>query len=143
MNQQENFRHETVIQVRFKDVDAMGHVNNANHFTYFELARMKYFAEVIAEPIEWNREGIILASMSVNYRSPILLNDLVKVQCRVSRFGNTSFDCAYRIMLERDGKSILAAEGSSTQVCFNYESNKPVPVPSSWRKKAEAFESAG
>ena len=42
----EGFKHKTSIQLRFKDVDMMGHVNNANHFTYLELARVKYFNEV-------------------------------------------------------------------------------------------------
>ena len=141
MSNEKKFRHRTPIQVRFKDIDAMGHVNNSNHFTYFELARLKYFEEVITEEIDWNRKGIILARMSIDYRAPILLKDQVTVHCRVSKFGNTSFDCEYRIVLNRNGKEIIAAEGSSTQVCFDYIVGKPIAVPDSWRSKAEAFES--
>ena len=44
-----NFKHKTLIQIRFKDVDMMGHVNNANHLTYFELARVHYFDEIIKQ----------------------------------------------------------------------------------------------
>ena len=57
----EGFRHQTNIQLRFKDIDALGHVNNANHFTYFEVARVRYFDEVVKEAVEWSRQGIILA----------------------------------------------------------------------------------
>jgi acyl-CoA thioester hydrolase len=137
----EGFRHQTAIQVRFKDIDAMGHVNNANHFTYFELARVNYFDEVVKLPIAWSRQGIILAKMSINYKSPIFLKDKVTVWCKVSRIGNTSFDCDYKITCERDGKVVVAAEGTSTQVCFDYEKNSPYPVPESWRKCTEEFES--
>ena len=37
------FKEKTQVQIRFKDIDSMGHVNNANHITYFELARLNYF----------------------------------------------------------------------------------------------------
>ena len=137
----EDFRHQTAIQVRFKDIDALGHVNNANHFTYFEVARVRYFDEVVKEAVEWSRQGIILAKMTINYKSPIFLKDNVKVWCRVSRFGTTSFDCEYRITCERDGKEVLAAEGLSTQVCYDYENSKPFPVPASWRERTELYES--
>lgn len=137
----EGFRHKTEIQVRFKDIDALGHVNNANHFTYFEVARVHYFDEVVKEKVEWSRQGIILARMTINYKSPVFLKDKVMVWCRVSRFGNSSFDCEYRITCEREGKIIIAAEGSSTQVCFDYEKNQPIPVPESWRNRTELYES--
>jgi acyl-CoA thioester hydrolase len=136
----EGFRHCTTIQVRFKDVDAMGHVNNANHFTYFELARVNYFDEVIAEEIDWQKQGIILAKMSIDYKSPIFMKDKVTVWCRVSRFGTTSFDCEYRIMCLRNGCEILAATGLSTQVCFDYINNKPYPVPETWKTRAQQFD---
>lgn len=119
----------------------MGHVNNANHFTYFELARVKYFEEVVNEPVAWSRQGIILARMSIDYKSPIVLNDKVEVHCRVSRFGTTSFDIEYKIFCNRTGGLVLAAEGVSTQVCFDYEKNSTYPVPELWRKKSADYES--
>src|SRR5688572_15458919 len=135
------FRHRTSIQIRFKDIDSMGHVNNANHFTYFELARVKYFEEVVNEPVEWSRRGVILAHMSIDYKSPVFLRDVVTVESRVSRFGKSSFDFEYRIICMRDGKEVLAATGMSTQVCFDYENNKPFPVPEAWKQRTHQFES--
>jgi acyl-CoA thioester hydrolase len=137
----EHFRHRTPIQVRFKDIDSMGHVNNANHFTYFELARVKYFEDVVNEPVEWSRRGIILAHMSIDYKSPVYLKDEVSVHCRVSRFGNSSFDCEYLIICRREGQDVLAASGKSTQVCFDYDLNKPYPVPEVWKTRTETYES--
>lgn len=119
----------------------MGHVNNANHITYFELARVKYFEEVVNEPVEWSRRGVILAHMSIDYKSPVFLNDAVTVECRISRFGNSSFDFEYRIVCMRDGKEVLAATGMSTQVCFDYEKNKPFPIPDTWKNRSLHFES--
>jgi acyl-CoA thioester hydrolase len=136
------FKFKTRIQLRFKDTDQMGHVNNANHLTYFELARVAYFNEVIAEKIEWNKEGIILARIEVDYKSPVLLEDEVWVHIRLSKIGRTSFDMEYKIVRINGNVEVIAAEGKSVQVCFNYELNKPIPVPESWKVKALNFEPA-
>lgn len=136
----QSFRLGLAIQIRFKDVDQMGHVNNANHFSYFELSRMHYFREVIAEEIDWKRQGIILAHMEIDYRTPILLEDELWVFSRVSRIGRTSFEVEYELRIERSGTTLVAATGKSVQVCFDYERNEKVNVPDSWRAKALQFE---
>jgi acyl-CoA thioester hydrolase len=142
MEQLLNFKHKSKIQIRFKDLDSMGHVNNANHFTYFELARMQYFDEVVAETINWEEQGIILAHMEIDYKKPILLHDHVLVYARVSKLGTKSFDFEYCIVVENDNAIEIVATGKSVQVCFNYLSNQTVLVPELWRAKVEAYESA-
>ncbi|CAN5544728.1 thioesterase family protein [soil metagenome] len=134
------FRHKTLIQIRFKDVDSMGHVNNSNHFTYFELARMNYFREVIGEQIDWSKQGIILAHMEIDYKIPILLDDEIWVYSKINRFGSKSFEVDYIIVKMQSGSAVICATGKSVQVCFNYEINQTIPVPSTWREKAEQFE---
>jgi acyl-CoA thioester hydrolase len=136
------FKHKSIIQVRFKDIDIMGHVNNANHFAYFELARMQYFNEVVSESINWEEEGIILAHMEIDYKKPILLHDHVLVYARVSKLGTKSFDFEYCIVVENDNAIDIVATGKSVQVCFNYLSNQTIPVPELWRAKVVAYESA-
>ncbi len=134
------FKHKTKIQIRFKDVDAMGHVNNANHFTYFELARVHYFNEVVNETINWSKQGIILAHMEIDYRTPILLTDEVWVYSGVIRFGAKSFEVGYQIVRIIKGEEVIAAEGKSVQVCFDYETNQTISVPKLWKEKVEAYE---
>ncbi len=138
----EGFKFKTRIQLRFKDTDQMGHVNNANHLSYFELARMAYFKEVIQEKIDWTREGIILARIEVDYKSPVLLEDELWVYTRMSRIGNSSFDMEYKVVRINGELTLLAAEGKSVQVCFNYEKNCTLPVPAAWREKVKGFEPA-
>jgi acyl-CoA thioester hydrolase len=135
-----SFRHKTRIQLRFKDLDSMGHVNNANHLTYFELARVSYFHEVVREEIDWHRQGIILARMEIDYKSPLLLQDEVWVHVRVSGFGRTSFTMEYLIVANRADGPVVAAIGKSVQVCFDYSRNMSVEVPPLWKSRAEAFE---
>lgn len=128
-------KHRTPIQIRFKDVDALGHVNNANHLTYFETARVKYFDSLITEPIDWMKIGLIVASVTVNYKKPVFFKDDVYVDTSLAKIGRTSFELSYELIRkEKDGESILAT-GTSVLVCFDYEKQTPVEIPELWKKK--------
>ena len=135
-----NFKHKTPIQIRFKDIDALNHVNNANHITYFELARVKYFDDVINDQVNWSEQGIILASITVDFKAPIYFKDNVFVYTKCTRLGNKSFDLAYSMVREKDGKETVLAGGSSVQVCFDYKHQVTIPIPLSWKQKVEIFE---
>ncbi|MDG1262127.1 MAG: acyl-CoA thioesterase, partial [Flavobacteriales bacterium] len=68
---------EYTVEVRFGDIDVMGHVNNAVYLSYFEQARMAFFKELIGGEWDWNEAGILLARNEVDYIQPILLSDQV------------------------------------------------------------------
>src|ERR1035437_3682904 len=112
----EGFKHKTLIQIRFKDVDMMGHVNNANHFTYLEIARAKYFDDVVAEEVDWSKEGIILAKSTCDYKMPILFNDKVFVYTKCSRIGNKSFELSYKIVKENPTSPLSPGRGVGGEV---------------------------
>jgi acyl-CoA thioester hydrolase len=129
-------KHRTAIQIRFKDVDALGHVNNANHVTYFEYARIRFFDELIGGDIDWDNEGMILAHQQVSYKKPIYLKDEISVLTWFVKSGTTSFELGYDIVRkEKDGSETVCATGSSVQVCYNYKTQMPVPIPERWVKK--------
>lgn len=132
------FRHKTPIQIRFKDVDRLGHVNNANHITYFELARVEYFNALMGDDIriDWENESLILAKIEMDYKQPILLDDRIVVYTWVSRLGSKSFDMSCSIVKqEKDGKETEMAKGLAIIVCFNYKLNQSIPIPESWKEK--------
>ena len=130
-------KHKIQIQIRFKDVDKLGHVNNANHITYFELARVDYFNALIGHyiKIDWQKESLILAKMEMEYKQPILLEDKVFVYTWVSSIGTKSFNMECSIVKEVNGIEVEAARGLAVIVCFNYETNKTIVVPELWKNK--------
>lgn len=129
-------KHKSNIQIRFKDVDALGHVNNANHLTYFEYARIQYFDALVGTDIDWENEGMILAQQTVNYKKPIYLKDVIHVNTWFVKAGTTSFELAYEIIrTEKDGSETICATGSSVQVAYSYKDQKPVAVPKKWLEK--------
>jgi acyl-CoA thioester hydrolase len=68
------------IFVRLTDLDILGHVNNAIYLTYFEMARMHYFAEMVGTEWNWMEEGVVLVKNEVEYLKPIVLNDVPYVK---------------------------------------------------------------
>lgn len=130
-----DYTYKTRIHLRFSDLDAFGHVNNAIYVTYFEVARTHYWEDII----EWNWEktGIILARTEVEYIKPIVLQDTIYCYLRTSRIGNSSFDIEYVLIKEKDGKEIICTTGKTVQVAFDYIANKPVPVPEEMRKRMD------
>ena len=91
------FRHRTTLQVRFRDTDAFGHVNNAVFASYAELARVRYLIDVLQPAERFDRLPLILARLELDFRSPIEFGEDVVVETRVDRIGTTSFAMSHRM----------------------------------------------
>jgi acyl-CoA thioester hydrolase len=122
------------LDVRFRDCDALGHVNNAVVLSYLEQARFHWWGQRLAGRA-FTDEGFLLARVEVDYRRPILLQDKVRIELRCVRVGNSSFDLAYRL-LNQDGA--LLAEARSVQVMVDFATQKPVPLAPGARTWLEA-----
>ena len=120
---------ETTVEIRFADIDAMGHVNNAVYFSYFEQARMAYFKERVARIWDWNEDGVIVARKEIDYVFPVFLNDRMVIRLWVEHVGSKSFTVCYRVVVgER-----LCATGKSVLVCFNHKNKATQVLPEAWR----------
>lgn len=136
-----SFRHKVKIQIRFKDIDKLGHVNNANHLTYLEISRVEYFNEVVRQKIDWVKTGMILAKCEISYKQPILLEDNLYCYSKVARFGNKSFDIDSLLVIENGQEPQIAALAKVTLVCMDYVSKQTIEVPKEWIEVVSAYES--
>jgi acyl-CoA thioester hydrolase len=134
------FKHKTKIEVRFADVDAFGHVNNAKYLTYIEQARVKYFNDIVDWTYDWSKEGIILAKAEINFVNPVLFRDDIIVLTRCARLGNKSFDLQYQIIKMLDGEETLMADGTTVMVAFNYIHKKSIELPEDWKQAIRKYE---
>jgi acyl-CoA thioester hydrolase len=132
------YRHRTPVQVRFRDVDAFGHVNNAVFFSYVELARIRYLLDVLEPPQPFHDLPLILARVELDFRSPIEFGEEVAVETRVDRIGRTSFGMSHRMTAGADSR--LVAEAQTVLVSYDYDTARPVAVPDDWRRRIGAFE---
>ena len=132
------FRHRTTLQVRFRDTDAFGHVNNAVFASYSELARVRYLIDVLQPTEEFSRMPLILARIALDFRSPIEFGEDVVVETRVDRIGTTSFDMSHRMVAGREDR--LVADVDTVLVTYDYANRRPMPVPDEWRERIGTFE---
>lgn len=124
----DTFQYATPIDIRFADMDAFGHVNNAIYLTYFEHARAGYWKEVVQW--NWKALGIILARAEIDYIKQLTVRDRAKVYVRTSRVGNSSFDVQYVLVsIQENGEETWVAKGMTTCVAFDYQTQKPTPIP--------------
>jgi acyl-CoA thioester hydrolase len=128
---------QTPIVVRFNDVDAMGHVNNALIFTYFEEGRKALFYESLAEstPDGFN---FIIAHLECDYIRPVFLGDRLSLDMWVTGIGNKSFTLAYSLIDKNDANRVFAT-GASVQVCYDYDRRQSIPVSKTLKKALMAY----
>ena len=133
-------KHYTPIQIRFHDIDQLGHVNNANYLTYFEVARMAYFKTLVKKEIDWESTGLILANTSVNFIVPVIISDTIYAKTKCTRIGTKSFELIYSIVKIKDGIETEVCNGSSVLVCFDYKLKKTIEVPAEWVKLLREYD---
>ncbi len=132
----DGFRFTHEIEVRFRDLDLLGHVNNAVYVTYLEVARTQYYGDVLemgfgeADDVDFN-----VVNVEVDFRRPIEFEDKVEVGVRTVDVGESSMTTEYEV--EVDGE--LAAEASSVQVAVD-DDGRPTRVPDSWRERFREYE---
>jgi acyl-CoA thioester hydrolase len=131
----QGFAHTFSQDVAFRDLDGLGHVNNAVYLSYVESGRLAYTQEVLG-PLALEELGIV-ADVKISFRSPASLGETLEVGQRVSRVGETSLVFDFEI---RGGDGRLVAEGSTVHVAFDYGMRRPVPVPEEWRSRIESYE---
>ena len=133
----QGFRVVTPLTPRFRDTDAMGHLNNAVYMTYFEMARTAWWTALTGDP-DYQKVPFILAHTTIDFRSPAFVHETLLVGIRIARLGNRSFECAYRVAEEKADR--LVCDGRSVQVIFDYAKGESFPLPEELKAKMRAFE---
>ena len=124
------------LDVRFRDCDPMGHVNNAVYLTYLEQARFAHWrslwgfgppaANADEGQLPPGRPGVILAHVECDYKRPATYGETLEIRLRIAALGRTSFRYEYEIV-DGDGRTVLTAK--TVQVMYDYRVGKPVPIP--------------
>jgi acyl-CoA thioester hydrolase len=134
------------LEVRFRDCDPLGHVNNAVYLTYLEQARLAHWRQLRgfgahAEDKESGDgqaglPGVILARVEVDFRSPARFGEILDVRIGLVAVGRTSFTYEYEIAGQA-GRVVATAR--SVQVMYDYGVGRPVPVSDDIRRQFDSL----
>ena len=128
------------IDIRFRDLDALAHVNNVVYLTYVEQARVRYFDEVFGNRHDWDQWGVLLARTEINYIQPLLFKETAKCGIECVDIGRKSMEFQFKIFKTVDGKDIEVASGLNVLVAFSHAENKSILVPDVWKTAVEKYE---
>ncbi|MFO7273833.1 MAG: thioesterase family protein [Bacillota bacterium] len=123
-------------QVVFRDIDMLGHVNNAVYATYFETARVEYLHQLLGERA--GQYGFILAEITITYRSPAYLRERLLIGLRVAEIRNSSMIFDGQITEKTTGR--LVATSRAVLVHYDFQAQRPVPIPQELRAAIARFE---
>ena len=123
-------RFTTDVQMRFRDIDGMGHVNNAVYLSYVELARTQFYMHH-ADKRTLDEIDFILAHVEIDFESQATWGDQIQVAVWPSKIGNTSFTLSYEVKEKRSGR--ILARAKSVLVSYDYERRKSKPIPDDFR----------
>jgi acyl-CoA thioester hydrolase len=105
------------LEITYRDIDAMGHLNNAVYLAYLETARQKYWLSLRDSRDFWDIDFVV-ARAEIDYLSPCLMGEVLEIDIHVSRLGRSSFDFAYRVT-GPGGRPV--AEARTVQVMYDWK----------------------
>jgi acyl-CoA thioester hydrolase len=126
--QRSDFDFWSSMKTRWRDMDALGHLNHAIYLEYMETARVDVYIQLGFSGIRKDMdESTILGSMDVHYLSQVKHPSSLDVGHRICRVGSKSFDFLAAIFIENEEKPVCSA--LFKMVAFNYDLNKAILVP--------------
>jgi acyl-CoA thioester hydrolase len=136
----EKFKHITKIKVRFSDLDAMGHVNNATYLTYLEEARIKYFNDLFNRKEESLDFAAVVGRIEIDYIHPIVLGDEIEVYTRISKLGHKSVEVSHIIAVNKNDKTFKTAASVTKLVYYDYKTRTTMLISDEDKNRIARFE---
>lgn len=132
------FHHKVEIQIRFNDIDMLGHVNNAKLQEYFDLGRMGYLQRIFGPNMFVEEDAIVIASIKSDFLSPVFLSDRIVVETAIYHLGNKSLKMLQQLREVDSG--LVKTSCESVMVAINKGSGQSVLIPDAWKVAIRAFE---
>ena len=119
--------YETVVPIRWGDMDAMGHLNNTVYFRYMEIARVDWFRK-IGCPLNPEGEGPIIVNAFCNFYRQLEYPGTVLMKMYASDPGRSTFE-TWATMERSDQPGLIHAAGGATTVWVDFPRQKSAPLP--------------
>lgn len=131
------YRHRTPVQLRFSDIDQLGHMNNTVSFALFDMAKAKYFGNIFGDDF-LHSLTIVVANINANFFSPVFFHEQIVIDTAVVRLGNKSFTLHQRALNVDTGE--VKVECTTVMVGFDAKRQVSVELPEVYKQKIREFE---
>lgn len=131
------FRHHTPVQLRFLDIDPLGHVNNSIFFQLMDLAKVEYFTAMGAV-FDGKTESLVIVNVNCNFYSPAYLKERIEVLTAVDHIGEKSLRLEQRVVNADNGDVKCICH--TVMAGFDPVRVVSVPISDDWHRKISAYE---
>lgn len=127
------FRNRLPIQIRFSDVDVVGHVNNIVYFAYYDTGKAAFMAELLGRLVTWDKVDTVVANVDCAFISPILFGENIEVLTTCTGLHDKSFKLLQMLRNADSGEVKSVCE--TVMVSFDPHTQKSAPLSDEWREK--------
>ena len=125
------FRHRIPVQLRFNDIDMLGHLNNAMYLQYFDMGKLTFFKQYMDSGFEHEPTVPVVANINVDFHQPTLIDERISVETAMEHIGDTSLTLAQRIVTE---SGVVKCSARTVMVNIDVKTHAPATVSDKWRK---------
>ena len=132
------FKHTVPVQMRFNDIDVLGHLNNSVYFSFFDLGKTSYFSEVRGEHVDWMKADIVIANINCDFLAQTFFHEPIEVRTQTIKMGEKSIVLAQQVCNSDTGE--VKAQCLCVMVSFDIATGKSKPLDDKWRHAIQQFE---
>ena len=127
------FHHKLPIQIRFSDVDVVGHVNNIVFLAYYDTGKAAFMSDLLGKKLTWKDVDTVVANIDCAFISPIFYGENIEVLTTCSGIHDKSFRLLQ--MLRNSDTGEVKSLCETVMVSFNPDTQKSAPLSEEWREK--------
>lgn len=131
----EAFTHSEDVQIRFNDIDILGHLNNTVYFSFFDTGKAYYFQHIMGGKIDWRKVETVIANIDCAYIAPVYFGEKIAILTRCKEIHDKSFVLQQILVEKNTGEIKTACE--TVMVSFDPVEKKAVEMPQHWRDALE------
>lgn len=134
----EEFKASVPVQIRFNDIDALGHINNNVYFSFFDLGKTTYFEDLKASYVSWTDGIVVIARIEVDFIAPVFYKEQIVVDSKITKIGNKS--AVFMQQIRNSITNEIKCRAMSVVVTYNPKTMTAMPIPAIWRNAISEFE---
>lgn len=129
----EIFTNSLPIQIRFSDVDVIGHVNNIIFLQYYDTGKAAFMTQLLGRSISWYEVDVVVANIDCAFIAPIFYGENIEVLTACTYIHDKSFKLLQMLRNADTGEVKSLCE--TVMVSFDPDTQKVAPLKDEWREK--------
>ncbi len=133
------FRHHQPVQMRFNDIDMLGHLNNSIYLQFMDLAKAAYFAQFMeGGRFDWDEVSLVIANINCDFYNPTYINEELEVLTGVESMSHSSLRLEQRVVNAATGQ--VKCRATTVMVNIDPKTTRSRPITDEWRRRLSDYE---